>query len=58
MGYRHAELPWQRRQGTLLFDEIERLSQVNWHDVGMHAELQHTDMEDLILKNNLAIFKV
>ncbi len=31
----HAELPWQQMQHTFLF---ERLSQVNWHDVGMmHA---------------------
>ncbi len=24
---------------VLLFGEVERLSQVNWHDVGMHAAL-------------------
>ncbi len=34
----HAELPWQWRQHGLLFDEVERLSQVKWHDVGVHAD--------------------
>ncbi len=41
----HAELPRQQRQCGLLFEEVERLSQVNWHDVGMHATLEPTDME-------------
>ncbi len=29
---------------VLLFDEVEGLSQVNWHDVGMHVALQCTEM--------------
>ncbi len=48
----YVELPWQRRQHTLLFDEMERLSQVNWPDVAMHAALSHTDVEDLFSKKN------
>ncbi len=46
----HTELLWQQRQCLLLFDEVKRLSHVNWHDAGMHADMctrQYTDMEDL-----------
>ncbi len=35
----HAELLWRWSWLTLLFNEVERLSPVNWHDVGMHAAL-------------------
>ncbi len=48
----YVELPWQRRQHRLLFDEMERLSQVDWPDVAMHAALSHTDVEDLFSKKN------
>ncbi len=44
----HSELPCQWRQNTLLFDKVEMLSQVNWHDVGVHAVLSYTDMQDLV----------
>ncbi len=45
-------------QNMLLFDHLKRLSQVNWHHVGVHATLQYTDMKDLVSKKNasLAIF--
>ncbi len=49
-----AELLWQRRQCPLLFDEVKGLSQGNWHDVGMHAALNYTDMEDLLTKKNVS----
>ncbi len=32
-------LPWQRSQHVLPFDRVERLSQIDWNDVGMHAAL-------------------
>ncbi len=48
----HEELLWQHRQHTFQSDEVERSSQVNWHDVGMHATLYYTDMEDLVSKKN------
>ncbi len=35
----HAEVPWWRKQPASLFDKMERLSLVNWLDVGMHAAL-------------------
>ncbi len=35
----HVELPRRWKQLALLFDEVEKLSQVNLHDVGMHAVL-------------------
>ncbi len=35
----HAEVRWRWRQRALLFDEVEKLSEVNLHDVGMHAAL-------------------
>ncbi len=35
----------------MLFGMVERLSQVSWHDVGMHAVLKYTDLEDLVSKN-------
>ncbi len=46
-----TELSWRQRQRVLLLDEVKRLSQVNWCDVGMHAALSFTDMEDLVSKN-------
>ncbi len=47
----HVELPWWQRQHALLFGKVERLSEVSWHDVGMHAVLKYTDLEDLVSKN-------
>ncbi len=41
----HAELPWWQRQCALPFEKVERLSHVNWHDVGMHTVLSYTGME-------------
>ncbi len=45
----HAELLWRRRQCDLPFDKVEKLLQVN---IGMHAALQCTCMEDLVSKEN------
>ncbi len=42
----------QQRRRVVLFDEVERLSQVNCYDVGLHAALKYTDMKDLVLKKN------
>ncbi len=47
----NVEQPWQQKQRSLLFDEVKRLSQVNWHDVGMCAALKHTDMKFKKKKN-------
>ncbi len=41
----HAELPWWQRHCALPFEKVERLSQVIWHDVGMHTVLSYTGME-------------
>ncbi len=35
----HVEMLWWQRQPASIFEEMERFSQVNWHDVGMHAAL-------------------
>ncbi len=43
-----------KREHMLLFKEVERLLQVNWHDVGMHAAFQYTDMEDLVSRRSPA----
>ncbi len=48
----NAELPWQQRQCALVFDEVERLLKVNWHDVGRHVVLNYISMEGLVLMKN------
>ncbi len=51
----HTEMPWQPWQRMLIFDEVERLSQVHWQDVGRHAALKHKDIGDLVLKKNATL---
>ncbi len=38
----------------LLFAEVERLLQVNWHDVDINAALSYRDMEDIVSKKNVS----
>ncbi len=38
----HTQLPWWGRQRVLLFEEVERLSQVIWCDVGMQRFIIQT----------------
>ncbi len=43
------------RQLVVLSDKVEKLSQVNWYDVGVHAALQYTDLEDIVSKKSATL---